>query len=54
MCTRLLRLTRVMDIRHKSPVYTFFSTTLGGILPLKIYNQIDTFKSIFRSLVDDS
>lgn len=46
--------SRVLDIKNKSPVYTFFSTTLGGILPLKIYEQIDIFKTIYKNLVDNA
>lgn len=34
---KLLKFSRIMDIRYRSPVYTFFSVTLGGIIPLKVY-----------------
>lgn len=29
--------TRKLDLRHRSPLYTFFNTTLNGILPIRIY-----------------
>ena len=37
---KLLTLSRIIDLKNRSPIYTFFSTTLGGIIPLKIFSKI--------------
>lgn len=49
-----LTILRILDLRHKSPVYTFIATSLGGILPLRIYKQTKNFRSIFQNLVANS
>lgn len=32
-----LTVSRMLDLKHKSPVYVMFSTTLSGMLPIKLY-----------------
>ncbi len=45
---------RTLDLRHKSPLITTLSTTISGILSLRVFNQINSYYQKFVSYADQS
>ena len=50
----LMVLGRQLDLNYKSPVFSFISTTLSGITPLRVYGQRETFISQMLKHCDNS
>ncbi|KAL4426784.1 hypothetical protein ABPG74_006581 [Tetrahymena malaccensis] len=42
------------DLRNRSPVFNYFTATMQGILPLRVYGQTKQFQEKFNQLSDSS
>ncbi|EAR97927.3 ABC transporter C family protein (macronuclear) [Tetrahymena thermophila SB210] len=42
------------DLRNRSPVFNYFTQTVQGILPIRVYNQTKIFQEKFDFLSDNS
>ncbi|KAL4446518.1 hypothetical protein ABPG74_001259 [Tetrahymena malaccensis] len=42
------------DLRNRSPIFNYFTTTVQGILPLRVYEQTKLFQQKFDELSDAS
>ncbi|EAR97613.1 ABC transporter C family protein (macronuclear) [Tetrahymena thermophila SB210] len=42
------------DLRNRSPIFNFFTATVQGILPLRVYQQTNLFQQKFDELSDAS
>jgi ABC-type transport system involved in cytochrome bd biosynthesis fused ATPase/permease subunit len=45
---------RNLDLRHKSPLITTLSTTIQGVLTLRVFNQVSNYYKRFVSYANDS
>ncbi|KAL4462596.1 hypothetical protein ABPG74_000426 [Tetrahymena malaccensis] len=51
---RVLAQSKQIDLRYRSPVYTFFNQTTQGVLPIKIYQKQELFSKNFDQLLNNS
>ncbi|EAR99970.2 ABC transporter C family protein (macronuclear) [Tetrahymena thermophila SB210] len=46
--------TKQIDLRYRSPVFTFFNQTTQGVLPIKIYQKQELFSQNFDYILNNS
>jgi len=49
-----MRETKGLELITRSPVYSFFSMTLSGLIPIRVYNQADRFIQNFTKRLDEN
>ncbi|EAR99967.2 ABC transporter family protein (macronuclear) [Tetrahymena thermophila SB210] len=51
---RVLVQSKQIDLRYRSPVFTFFNQTTQGVLPIKIYQKQELFSQNFDYILNNS
>lgn len=46
--------TKKMDLLSKGPIFSFFASTISGLLTIKTYQQIDKFKQKYCKIIEEN